>query len=77
MQDPSVCTRVLNSNSKDFCYTGIAEATGNVEVCRNIQKSSINEATCFGAVALKNKDIGVCEKITDKYLKESCLSHIG
>ncbi len=66
------CNSMAQRALIDGCLSSVAEASGNKEPCAQVVDSDIRDG-CYIPFAYKN-DFSVCEQITNKYMKNSCLS---
>ena len=68
--DDDVCLNVGDSSYKDTCYKEFATTKRESEVCSEITKDSKRDQ-CYMDFATK-EDYTVCDKLVNKYLKQSC-----
>ena len=68
----SYCGSQEDEKYKDSCYTVVSEASKSSKYCDTII-SNTKRDSCYTTAALIG-DYSVCEKITNKYLKQSCQS---
>ncbi|MBW2974472.1 hypothetical protein KY366_02025 [Candidatus Woesearchaeota archaeon] len=70
--DDNVCSSIEDDSYKDKCYKESAASSRNNEVCSKISKDSKRDQ-CYMDFATKG-DYTVCDKLVNKYLKQSCES---
>jgi len=70
--DESLCNNIEDQSFKDTCYRDVAGENDNSDVCEQIEKDSKRDQ-CYMDFATKG-DYTVCEKLVNKYLKQSCES---
>ena len=74
--DPSLaaahCGELAKKNYQDSCYNTIAEESSNSIYCERIA-SETSRDNCYTNFALAG-DYSVCDKLTNKYLKASCIA---
>lgn len=58
----NLCDKIENSNKKQECFNKTAYILNDSSLCQSY--------TCYFQLALKNKDLSLCEK--SEYLKETC-----
>ncbi|MBU0628591.1 MAG: hypothetical protein KKC75_05345 [Nanoarchaeota archaeon] len=68
--DESICSEIDDDIEKDDCYKDVAKESKRSEVCANIVKESKSDQ-CYMDFATKG-DYSVCDKVVNKYLKQSC-----
>ena len=71
-QAVSYCNGLQKESYRDACFNGIAEVTQQSSYCESIV-SETKKDNCYTNFALKG-DYTVCDKIVNKYLRESCIS---
>tara|TARA_Y100000310_G_scaffold342190_1_gene444210 strand:+ start:1057 stop:2097 length:1041 start_codon:yes stop_codon:yes gene_type:complete len=60
-KDESYCDTYEEGSYKDICLWGVAEATSDVELCKEIRNPSV----CLNKIALKEKNPDICEEWRD------------
>lgn len=70
--DSSICSDIEGNRTRDKCYSKTAEVTNNSEICDNIEKESRKDS-CYMHFVMEG-DYSMCDKISNKYLKQSCES---
>ena len=70
--DDEVCVSIADGSYKDTCYKDVATTNRNNEVCAKIVKDSKRDQ-CYMDFATKG-DYTICDKLVNKYLKQSCES---
>jgi hypothetical protein len=70
--DDNICVNIEDDSYKDSCYKEFATTNKNSEVCAKIIKDSKRDQ-CYMDFATKG-DYSVCDKLINKYLKQSCES---
>ena len=68
--DESLCNNIEDSTYKDTCYKEVADEGKNSDVCALIEKDSKRDQ-CYMDFATSG-DYSVCDKLINKYLKQSC-----
>lgn len=68
--DDSLCLNIEDQSYKDSCYKEFATENRNSDVCSKIIKDSKRDQ-CYMDFATKG-DYTVCDKLVNKYLKQSC-----
>ena len=66
------CSSLVKENYKDSCYSALAKEIKDSSYCDLIISESKRD-NCYTTFALDG-DYSVCEKITNKYLKQSCIA---
>lgn len=70
--DYNICGNIEDESYKDNCYKEFATTNKNSDVCAKIVKDSKRDQ-CYMDFATKG-DYTVCDKLVNKYLKQSCES---
>ena len=73
--DDNVCVSVEDDSYRDSCYRDFATTSRNSAVCEKIVADQKRDNCYLNFVAQKDSalnDYTVCDKITNKYLKQSC-----
>ena len=70
--DDEVCVSIGDESYKDTCYKDLATTNRNNAICDKIVKDSKRDQ-CYMDFATKG-DYTVCDKLVNKYLKQSCES---
>jgi len=70
--DDSVCDSIEDESTKDSCYKDFATENKDNSVCDKVVKDSKRDQ-CYMDFASKG-DYTVCDKLVNKYLKQSCES---
>jgi len=71
-EDENVCENIEDDTSRDGCYKDTAEGTKSSSVCDKIVKDSKRDQ-CYMSFVTKG-DYTNCDKLVNKYLKQSCES---
>lgn len=71
-KDDGVCEKIEDEAYKDYCYRNFANENRNSEVCAKVIKESKRDQ-CYMDFATKG-DYSVCDKLVNKYLRQSCES---
>jgi hypothetical protein len=71
-QNIDACSSILDDPSKEDCYFDYAVETRDKEMCVKITKDSRRDQ-CYMDFVTKG-DYSVCDKLTNRYLKQSCAS---
>jgi len=71
------CEDIEILNERDDCYVNLAKQTGNRDVCDSITTSVHFKDECLRVVAVKQKDIEVCEDIVYSNSKSYCYESIA
>lgn len=66
------CSEILDDPSKEDCYFDYSIGTREKEMCAKITKDSRRDQ-CYMDFVTKG-DYSVCDKLTNRYLKQSCAS---
>ncbi len=64
------CNLITDQKIIDRCYTKIAEVQNNSRICVSVSTESRRD-NCYMAF-VQNGDYSVCDKLVNKYYKESC-----
>jgi len=81
-KDASLCEKINvanGGNSKDACYTLVANKLGDVSLCEKVQVDSgpaNSKEACYLLYAIKTQDPSLCEKATTPELKAYCVQQI-
>lgn len=80
LQDDYIC-RTIDANQeypKTTCFLELANIKGDLSLCWNIESDKYYRGYCNVLVAIKNKDISICEDATSQYYiyKDVCPSCI-
>ena len=70
--DDSICINIEDQSYKDSCYKEFATTNKNSDICAKIIKDSKRDQ-CYMDFATKG-DYTICDKLINKYLKQSCES---
>jgi hypothetical protein len=70
--DNDICNSIEDESYKDSCQKDFAEENGNSDVCAEIEDEGKRDS-CYMDFATKG-DYTVCDKLYNKYLKQSCES---
>lgn len=70
--DDELCVNIVDESYKDTCYKDFATTNRNSDVCAKIVKDSKRDQ-CYMSFVTK-EDYTVCDKLVNKYLKQSCES---
>ena len=70
--DKGVCLNIADDSWRDSCYREIASETKNSDICADITKESKRDQCYMDFVT--DGDYTVCDKLINKYLKQSCES---
>jgi len=70
--DDGLCNNIEDESYKDSCYRKFADENKNSDVCAKVVKDSKRDQ-CYMDFATKG-DYSVCDKLVNKYLKQSCES---
>jgi len=70
------CKRFSNGQEFTYCkqVCGLERIQDNPEDCSG--KSGLEKDYCFKDLAIKNQDFKICEKVSDKSIKETCKNRI-
>lgn len=60
---------------KDLGYNPAPEKFNNTDICKKINQT-YERRNCFISIALRNKDVEICNEIEDYKDKESCISFV-
>lgn len=66
------CNLITEQKIIDRCYTKIAEIQNNSKICTSISTESRRD-NCY-MTFVQNGDYSVCDKLVNKYYKESCVA---
>lgn len=66
------CSGLAKEKNRDLCYQLLAENTNTSSYCEKIISDSVRDE-CYTSFALIG-DYSVCDKIINKWLKESCVA---
>ena len=69
-KDKGLCLGIEDDTSRDNCYMEIAKQAAQSGICSDISKESKRDQ-CYMDFAIKG-DYSVCEKLVNKYLRQSC-----
>ena len=75
--DASICKEINDYRWYDTCHSWVAVATNESSICeKDIQNQSLRDE-CLHEVNKNLKDPGICDKITNQVLKDSCYEKSG
>jgi hypothetical protein len=72
-KDASMCNRITEKNTEEYCFREVAGATGDESICEQV----IDKDSCYTEAASFDNDIDVCKKITEESAQSRCIRYIA
>ncbi len=80
LKDESLCESISLDNMsglQDTCYTKVASAKMDENICSLINDETGNLDNCIGEVAIRKGDSSLCEKISRQEEKDRCTNEVA